>query len=75
MEYRRGLIMNNFEKYFKDPRTAAETIERILFGQLNICDSMCRFSSDESCTDQVHDDYDCCDGIRYWLEQECKDEN
>lgn len=72
--------MTNYKKYFGTPELAAETLEKIMYGQLNICDLMCNFSkcnkdinfnNNLDCVnDPLLDDYDCCDGIKYWLEKD-----
>ena len=59
--------MINFEKYFGTPEKAAETLEKLSFGSLTICEDFCKLYSDCSNVNTLTDDYDCCDGIKYFL--------
>ena len=66
--------MINFEKYFGDPKIASETLEKILFGQINICDDLCNFKNDDCNENELLDNYSCCHGIRYFLESKSEKE-
>ena len=66
--------MTNFEKYFKDPKTASETIEKIIFKQIDVCKDLCNFGNLDCEKNSLLADYSCCHGIRYFLEQKCEEE-
>lgn len=66
--------MTNFEKYFGNTKKASETLEKIMFGQINICKDLCNFKNDNCVDNELLDNYSCCHGIRYFLESKDKDE-
>lgn len=66
--------MTNYEKYFKDIDTASKTLEDLGFQKLNICKNFCVFYNDCNNDNPIIDDYDCIDGIKYFLQKECKKE-
>lgn len=64
--------MTNYQKYFGTSELAAETLENIIFGKIKVCSDFCNFSNCEPdcANNQLLDDYDCCNGIKVWLEKD-----
>lgn len=58
--------MRNYEKYFGTPELASNTLEDILFNKKDICD-FCSLKDECEKNSEIIDDFDCCDGIKYFL--------
>jgi hypothetical protein len=62
----------NYEKYFGTVEAASETLEKILFKTLNICDNFCSFGKNKNVdcvNDLAADDFDCLFAIKQFLNE------
>ena len=62
--------MTYYEKYFGNVEKAAETLEKILFGQIDICRDLCNFKNNSCEENELLDNYSCNHGIKYFLQNE-----
>ena len=59
--------MTNYEKYFGSPEKTANTLEEIIFNKKSICRDFCSMFTECGKNLEILDDYDFCDGIKYFL--------
>lgn len=65
--------MTYYEKYFGTPEKTANTLEDIIFNKKSICKEFCSLFKDCGKELEILDDYDCCDGIKYKLNEKVEE--
>lgn len=69
---KKNKTMTNWEKYFSTPEKTSDTLERIGLHNLSICKDFCVFYEECNKESELIDNFDCCDGIKYFLQKDVK---